>query len=371
MKYAQKVWKRVLSLTLALILTFGMIPMTDVQAESVSGGNLTAVGRGKTSVTATVKKSLYWLEEQLVTLPKQDYEGHYTIAASNLTVTKTDGTEITASDIFVAETELKIKADQNVGAASLTLTYTPDDEENDEVFVKEYSTTVNAVPVKVAWDGTHIKTYDGTSVFRLLNTPTISLDGGAVFDGYVAPTLIDAGDYTFTLDDVNAGDRTAILDEACKLVLSDVAHYTLANDRPVINVTVEKRVLTEADVLISNALGKAYDGTSEAVITAELEGTKIVGSELNDKSMSLNFDATYYTGNEEEFGDPTSNVAADRVILSNLKVMEGSDESPNYCFATGMTITHEANCEITANEGFLEFTDMESLGTAVEETRDG
>ena len=31
MKYAQKVWKRVLSLTLALILTFGMIPMTDVQ----------------------------------------------------------------------------------------------------------------------------------------------------------------------------------------------------------------------------------------------------------------------------------------------------------------------------------------------------
>ena len=57
MKYAQKVWKRVLSLTLALILTFGMIPMTDVQAESVSGGNLTAVGRGKTSVTATVKKS--------------------------------------------------------------------------------------------------------------------------------------------------------------------------------------------------------------------------------------------------------------------------------------------------------------------------
>ena len=371
MKYAQKVWKRVLSLTLALILTFGMIPMTDVQAESVSGGNLTAVGRGKTSVTTTVKKSLYWLEEQLVTLPKQDYEGHYTIAASNLTVTKTDGTEITASDIFVAETELKIKADQNVGAASLTLTYTPDDEENDEVFVKEYSTTVNAVPVKVAWDGTHIKTYDGTSVFRLLNTPTISLDGGAVFDGYVAPTLIDAGDYTFTLDDVNAGDRTAILDEACKLVLSDVAHYTLANDRPVINVTVEKRVLTEADVLISNALGKAYDGTSEAVITAELEGTKIVGSELNDKSMSLNFDATYYTGNEEEFGDPTSNVAADRVILSNLKVMEGSDESQNYCFATGMTITHEANCEITANEGFLEFTDMESLGTAVEETRDG
>ncbi len=135
--------------------------------------------------------------------------------------------------------------------------------------------------------------------------------------------------------------------------------------------TVEQVILDETNVQISNVAGKAYDGTSDAVISATLSGNSISGTDVSEKSLNLSFDANYYTENEEEFGNPTENVTANKIILSNLKVLDNGAEADNYSFAEGQTITVEGSYEITANDGFLAFTGMDSLGIAVEESKEG
>lgn len=333
-------------------------------------GSLTyTVNKASTSVEADVKSSVYWNEKFTVTLPKQEYEGFYTVLAENITVKKSDGTEIDSATTLDAEEVLSIVADQSIGGAKLTVVYTPTDLNNYEEFTKEYPVAVNAVPVKAVWEGSYTKTYDGIGEFTVTSSPVIVLDGIEEFDGYETPVFTNSGDYTFTLNSVNAGSRIATLDESCSLVLDDTSHYTLTDATPEINVTVEKIILHEEDVQVSDAFGKAYDGTSNAVINATIVGDNIVGTELADKSMNLSFDANYYTGAAEEFGSPTQNVTAEKIVLSNLKVMEGGTESENYAFVEGQNIIVEGSYNITANDGFLEFTGMDSLGIAVNEKR--
>lgn len=331
------------------------------------------VNKAETSTEAIVKSSVYWKEKFAVILPTQNYDGSYTVSAENLRVEKTDGTAVEDTTELKAGDELTLIADQNTGDGKLTMTYTPTstNSENYKEFIKEYHVDVNAVPVRAVWEGTHEKTYDGKAEFSVENDPMIVLDGITEFDGYKVPTYTNSGDYTFTLDKADAGNRVATLNDECALVLDNSTAYILADATPEINVTVEKVVLGENDVQISNPSGKAYDGTCDAVVTATIKEDNIVGTELTDKTMSLSFDASYYTDDEEEYGSPTENVTANKIVLSNLKVMEGAVESANYTFAEGQVITVDGSYEITANEGFLEFTEMDSLGTAVEENRDG
>ena len=327
------------------------------------------VEKASTSETADVKSSVYWNEKINVTLPNQAYEGSYTVLAENLTVKKSDGVTVDSATELNAGEVLEVVADQDTGAAKLTVAYTPADAENYNEFVKEYPITVNVVPVKAVWEASFVKIYDGSDKYSVRYEPAIVLDGIEEFTGYKKPTYTNSNGYSFKLDSVNAGDRTATLKDECALVLDDTDHYTLADATPDIEITVKKVILNEEDVLLSNALGKAYDGTSEAVITATIKEDSVVGTELVDKKINVSFDAKYYTGEDEEFGDPVQNVIAEKIVLSNLKVMEDDKESSNYAFVDGLTIEVKDDYVISANKGFLKFTGMDSLGVAVNEER--
>lgn len=358
-----KLWKQILSMMLAVILMFVHTPVTELQAES-------------TDIVAQVKDSVYWNEEISFELPEQNYEGFYRATWKNLSVTKENGDTISLTDELEPGLIITVKADKDIDSegsnTNITLDFSPEDE-NNESFTKAYSIKVNKVPVKAVWNGSFSKTYDGTTEYSTQVVPEIVFDveGTQEYEGYEIPTLTNSGEFHFTLDQKESGNRCATLNEENQLVLADEEHYDLTNAIPSLDVTVTKKVLEMSNVTVSNDSGKAYDGTSKAVVTAELNNDNdlIVPEDFAGQTMSLSYEADYYVGDHKVYGNPNANTEAEKLIISNLEIMENDEESANYCFAEGLTISKEGNYVIASNAGFLEFTGISSVGTAVTEER--
>lgn len=322
---------------------------TEANAETLTY----TVKKGQTSKEVSVKSSVYWNEQFSFMLPSQNTDGTYKVEASNLTITK---------NATKANETVEIQADKNVGQASVTVEFVPNDQNNYDGFKKTVDITVNKVPVKATWDKQE-KVYDGTTVFTITSAPNYEFDGESEYLGFKTPIYTNVEDYTFTLDSAEVGDRKAVLNNA--LVLDNAEYYELSVATPEIDVEVTPVVLDETYVNSFVGMGKEYDGTSTAAFRTAPSLNNSNGAILDDYAdWILTYTAKYYDKNNEEvYGNPDKNVTAEKVIISALGI-EGT-KSANYKFPATLTIEVEEGYEIKANADFEAFTGLE-LGETVD-----
>lgn len=310
------------------------------------------------------KDSVYWKEEVSFVLPEQKVAGSYHVETTNLTIKNENAPTVSGETVTLIA--------DDTGMGSVKITFTPDDQENYQGFTVQKNIKVEAVPVSAEWEENIFdKDYDGIEKVTTDKQPLLKFaDTGS----YVLPEdlLIESDEYSFVFDSVDAGNREVTLEK--ELELRDPRHFKLVNPRPTIKVTIEKKLLELANITISDAIGKVYDGNEKnKTVVAELNNDNgaIVKNELTDKEMSITFDANYYTDGNREYGSPIKEVVANAIVLSSLKVMENGVESGNYYFAQGATKIIEGTFPITPNAKFLEFTGIDSLGNVSLEERNG
>jgi len=322
---------------------------TEANAETLTY----TVKKGQTSKEVSVKRSVYWNEQFSFMLPSQNVDGTYKVEANNLTITK---------NATKANETVEIQADKNVGQASVTVEFVPNDQNNYDGFKKTVDITVNKVPVKATWDKQE-KVYDGTTAFTITAAPNYEFDGESEYLGFKTPIYTNVENYTFTLDSAEVGDRKAVLNNA--LVLDNAEYYELSVATPEIDVEVTPVVLDETYVNSFVGMGKEYDGTSTVEFRTAPSLNNNNGAILDDYAdWTLTYTARYCDKNGEEvYGDPNKDVTAEKVVISDLG-LEGI-KSANYKFPATLTIEVEEGYIITANASFEAFTGLE-LGETVD-----
>lgn len=311
------------------------------------------VKKGQTSKEVSVKSNVYWNEQFSFMLPSQNVDGTYKVEANNLTIIK---------NATKANETVEIQADKNVGQASVTVEFIPNDENNYDGFKKTADITVKKVPVKATWDKQE-KVYDGTTVLTITTAPDYKFDGESEYIGFKTPIYTNSENYTFTLDSAEVGGRKAVLNNA--LVLDNAEYYELSVTTPQIDVEVSPVVLDETYVNSFVGMGKEYDGTSTAEFHTAPSLNNNNGAILDVYAdWTLTYTAKYYDKkNKEVYGNPDENVTAEKVIISDLG-LEGT-KSANYKFPATLTIETEEGYNITANANFEAFTGLE-LGETVD-----
>ena len=352
MKDTQKIWRRSLALLIAFLLCWPAIPWKNVQASEFK-----------------MKSDMYWNEEFEMLLPPQQNAGCYRLEGTNLSISDENGNRIEPNMEIQSNSMIKIRADQEMDEegtkTKLEIRFLS--AEQDEIFRREYGIKVLPVPVKVAWEeGILDRFYNGEREAVTLAQPRILFAGEGA---YVLPEALalENTEFVFELSSKDAGNRQAILRDPVSLKLNDSEHFRLIESVPNLQVNIQRIMLDESNVTVKEVSGKYYDGTSNAVVSAELnnQNQRIVDNEFSN--VELSFKADYWNGEREESGDAEQEMIVPNVALSKLKVMEGGTESPNYCFSDNTTIYVEGLFEITPNDSFLKFTGMKSLGTAVTE----
>lgn len=316
-------------------------------------------------LTTVIPNTVYWNEMISFKLPDQTVEGTYNVTVENLTP---------QGDLpTTAGADVQLKADQEIGDAKISVSYIPQDTQNYDGFTHSYTIAVKKVPVEASWQGSYTKTYDGSTDYSILESPTLSF-AGAEGDSYTLPETLKANgnEFAFTLDCKDAGvQRTATLNT--DLTLSDTSdeqaadHYELINLRPTVPVTVTP-IQLKLDQIECTPEGKFYDGTSVVKFAEGGEPHLVANANMPDdySGISLTCKAHYKDAEGKEFaGDPEEDTTASKVVLSELDL-----NSPNYQLVneTQQTVTEkiiEGSYQISKNAGFMEFTSMDSLGSGI------
>lgn len=337
------------------------------------------------NVSGVTRKELYKGQKFDITLPtpevtladgsKKEISGSYKVSLTNLTEAS-NGAE-TLEDC-IPGTTITLKA-VNVGDATIETEFVPAEVENYNNYKTTHHITVKKIPVIVSWGTSvqHEKIYDGTTSYTLTTEPTVTW-ATENYDGREELTLptVSAieGSYVFSLEEKNAGRRSAILSKD-KLTLSNVADFEIAEDVTVIvNVKPIELNVDNIETTGMVADGKGYDASSIAVMQSSTPSLKIGDNILEEDRdlLSLYYEAHYYDDkNQKVYGNPDEDVTASKVVFSNIQVLKNGQTTENYVFTEDISIPElTGQFIIRANEEFVTFTELE-LGTTVAENYDG
>lgn len=309
-------------------------------------------------------EEVYYSESVTYTL-KADVKGIFEVTSDDATVGTYQLEEYDPSTntkgIGVTVTFNTVK-DQENDPAKIKFKFTPSDNNYAESTVTK-EVIVNKIPVTAVWPSqtTFEKTYDGKTSYKTNVSPTLSCE----INGIQINTSIINELYTgdFSLNSANAGNNITATYNGT-LVISDKDHYTLSNPKPEIIVNVLPILLTADDVNVGVGKDKQYDGTS----TAEFEEVPTVKKDNlvesdKEKGFTLVYTADYVYVDEDEEGHvvkgkSTEDTEALNIRITNLKVIDGGNESKNYVFNNETSVNCDGTYSITKALTFKDFTDI-------------
>ena len=322
--------------------------------------------------------SVYAGEEITIAFPhpKDEYDndlnGTYELTLDNLTLNNLTG----ATSVQAGETVTLTAGD--VGAAKLTVTFTPTDSVNyksDITDVIDY--TVNKIPVNVEWTKPVFeKTYDGKTSYTIKNVtsgiPKVSLAENFSGEPTELPGFTNT-EYVFALTDAegnpvsNVGAWTGTIAKE-SLILSDADKNVYEiKDVGNINVKVSPIKLTLANIDLSGvvATSKAYDASSEVEWSSnnpKFVYTNNIPEDLKEEllALKLEYTADYYddTGNKV-CGNPDVHTYPTEIRFDNVVIMQGSEEATNYVFDDNFAMpVITGTYGIQANRGLNDFVGL-------------
>lgn len=291
---------------------------------------------------------------------------------------KLDLVNLTGDAEVVPGNQVTLTAGAAGAETRLIATFIPEDE-NYKSEQKEFTYTVNKIPVDVTWNAVE-KTYDGIAEYRSAASvdngakPIISLAARAAnFEG--KPEIDELPEFTnteyvFALQNDNGeavngvGTWTGkIAKENLILSDSDAAVFEINEVAP-ISVKINPIVLTIDNVDLTGvvATGKTYDATSVAKFASEVPKFKNNNNILEAEfaSLRLAYEAHYYDNNDNlVYGNPDEDITASKVKFSNVKIMQNDTEATNYTFVSDFVIPDfTGEFTIEANDGLNEFAEL-------------
>ncbi|MBP3664740.1 MAG: Ig-like domain-containing protein, partial [Tyzzerella sp.] len=313
----------------------------------------------------SLDKEVYWQDKIELVLPEltteegnQKVDGKYSVSVTDLDAVDENGQKIT-NLTSMDPTTIYLNANTVTEEAKVKISFKPDSKKYADVEYSEVTINVKPIPVVATWDDhdLFVKDYDAEGTLTINDGPTLSF--AEEYKGNAdKPTLVEREMYVFNLDDPNVGKGNATLAE--KLELKE-DNYKLVDENPTVTVTVNPIVLEERNIAYEEAQGKSFDANAAAVVNLKLNNgnNKFIKDEF--EKLTVSYTAEYYKDEKPESGDSEKDVDADKIIISDIKIVDENGKS-NYEPSTDKIVIN-GPFTIAKNAGFLDFVNDEDLKT--------